>query len=109
VSEPKINVRNVILGIILMCVCVSVGILSALPHQSEMVTEAINLPLQFTQQQETVSQEQVVIALQSNQAVIDVVLLTTFAKIAVIVAVAGIVFILLSTTGLIPRFGGMGD
>jgi hypothetical protein len=108
-EERKINVQNIIVGIILMAGCISIGAISAIPHQTEFITTIINVPAQFTEQKDTVSQESVEIALQSNVGVINAINVTTLFKIMVIVSVAGLVFVLLSTTGLAPRFGGMGD
>jgi len=109
VNEKKINVRNIIMGIILMVGCISVGAISALPHQSETITAIINIPAQFNGHEDTVSQESVVVALESNVGVINGLDVTTLFKVKIIVAVAGFVFMLLGMTGLIPRFGGMGD
>lgn len=108
-EERKINFKNIIVGIILMAGCITIGAISTIPHQSEIITTIINVPAQFTEQKDTVSQESVEVALQTNQGVINVMTITTLFKVIVIVSVASIVFVLLSSTGLVPRFGGMGD
>ena len=106
-GEVKINNKNMLIGLVLMVVCVYIGAITTMPHQSEIITTAVNIPAQFAQEAQTpVKEETVTVALESNTAVINAINLTTMAKIIVIVCVAGIVFILLSTTGLIPRFGG---
>ena len=107
-GEVKINNKNMLIGLVLMVACVYVGAITTMPHQSEIITTAVNIPAQFSPepQQAQIKEETVTMALNSNMAVINAVNLTTMAKIIVIVSIASIVFILLSTTGLIPRFGG---
>lgn len=110
-EERKINNRNVILGIILMCGCVYAGAISTVPHQTELVTSVINIPTQFTAHEDKiVSQQEITVALQNNVGALDTISAgITLFKIVVIVSIAGIVLMLLAMTGLIPRFGGMGD
>jgi hypothetical protein len=108
-QERKINNRNIVVGIVLMCVCVYVGAISAIPAQAELVTSVINLPSHMTDQN-VVSQESVSVALQDNVAVINAIPdISSAVKIIIVVGVALVIFSLLSMTGLVPRYGGMGD
>jgi len=106
-SDVKINNKNMLIGLVLMIACVIVGAITTMPHQSEIITTAVNIPAQFSPEPQTpIKEETVTVALQSNIAVINAISITTIAKIIIIVSVASLVFVLLSTTGLIPRFGG---
>jgi len=109
-ENRKINIKNIILGVILMCGCAYIGATSAIPHQTELVTNIINIPMQFTEQKDTVSQESVVVALQSNVGVLNAIPdISSLVKIIIFVGIALLVFSFISMTGLVPRFGGMGD
>jgi hypothetical protein len=113
-EEVKINVKNLTLGLLLMLVCIYLGFTAMIPHQAEVVTAAVNLPLQIAGSKQPVSDVTVAEAIQNNQAAINSMqsvtdvgeLIVTLCKIMVIVCVASIVFMLLNFTGLVPRFGG---
>ena len=93
-GEVKINNKNMLIGLVLMIACVVVGAITTMPHQSEIITTAVNIPAQFSQEAQTpIKEETVTGALASNTAVINAINITTIAKVVVIVTVALIVFI----------------
>lgn len=114
-DEVKINTRNLILGCILMIACVYLGAVSTMPHQTEIITTAINLPLQIAGSKDQISETSISDAINNNEAALNSVqtatdlseLVITVIKLSIIVAIMTIVFFMLSLTGIAPRMGGM--
>lgn len=115
-TNPAINYRNIAISLVLVILCVYAGYYTTNNHRGEMTTGVVNAqitlanmfaPQEEEKMQEVTAEDIEEIYLSQSSIIYTLELSTTIFKIMVIVLVAAIIFGLLGTTGLIPRFGGM--
>lgn len=107
--EVSINKKNLCLGILVAIFCVYVGVVAAIPHQSETVTAIVNVPSYFSKDINTVSGDSVSVALNSNTAVLysSQCAIGSLPSMGILILVIIVMFVFISGLGGMCRCGGM--